>query len=209
MEKLARDPKNAHALDALFAVHMLGGLDDNLAMDLLKHPDPYVRRWVVRCTGDRNEASTLLASGLKTLAATEQHPEVRTQLLCSAKRLPADAGLPIVRTMMERDEDMQDQRIPLLLWWAIESKAVSDRDAVLALFEDPKVWDSEAGARLRRAESREALGHGRRKGELRFLREAARAGEARPGPGAGHRGHRRPHLKAARFRSFRRLCQSR
>jgi putative heme-binding domain-containing protein len=121
---------------------MLGGLDDNLAMDLLKHPDPYVRRWVVRCAGDRNEASTLLASGLKSLAATEQHPEVRTQLLCSAKRLPADTGLPIVATMMERDEDLQDQRIPLLLWWAIESKAVSDRDAVLALFGDPKAWDS-------------------------------------------------------------------
>ena len=141
LEKLARDPKNPHALDALFALQMLGGLDDNLAMDLLKHPDPYVRRWVVRCTGDRNEASTLLASGLKNLAATEAHPEVRTQLLCSAKRLPADTGLPIVRTMMERDEDMQDQRIPLLLWWAIESKAVSDRDTVLALFEDPKTWD--------------------------------------------------------------------
>jgi putative heme-binding domain-containing protein len=43
--------------------------------------------------------------------------------------------------MMERDEDLQDQRIPLLLWWAIESKAVSDGDAVLALFDDPKVWD--------------------------------------------------------------------
>jgi putative heme-binding domain-containing protein len=141
LEKLARDPKNPHALDALFALHMLGGLDDSLALDLLKHPDPYVRRWVVRCTGDRNEASTLLTSGLKTLAATEDHPEVRTQLLCSAKRLPAEAGLPIVRTMMDRDADLQDPRIPLLLWWALESKAVSDREAVLALFEDPKVWD--------------------------------------------------------------------
>ncbi len=142
LQKLARDPQNAHALDALFAVHMLGGLDDDLALELLKHPDPYVRRWVVRCTGDRNEASTRLASALQNLATTEQQPEVRTQLLCSAKRLPADAALPIVRTMMERDEDLQDQRIPLLLWWAIESKAESDRDALLTLFEDSKVWDT-------------------------------------------------------------------
>ena len=86
LEKLARDPHNAHALDsALFALQMLGGLDDNLARDLLKHPDPNVRRWVVRCTGDQNDATTLLASGLKSLAATERHPEVRTQLLCTAK----------------------------------------------------------------------------------------------------------------------------
>ena len=141
LEKLARDANNPNALDALFALHMLGGLNDALAVDLLKHPDPYVRRWVVRCTGDRGEASSLLASAITSLAISERHPEVRTQLLCSAKRLPADECLSIVRTMMEREEDIADQRIPLLLWWAIEAKAESDRDAVLALFEDAKVWD--------------------------------------------------------------------
>ena len=141
LEKLARDSNNPNALDALFALHMLGGLNDALAVDLLKHPDSYVRRWVVRCTGDKGEASSLLASAITGLAISEQHPEVRTQLLCSAKRLPAGECLPIVRAMMERDEDLSDQRIPLLLWWAIEAKAESDRDAVLALFEDAKVWD--------------------------------------------------------------------
>ncbi len=141
LEKLARDGGNPNALDALFAVHMLGGLDDDLAMDLLKHPDPYVRRWVVRCTGDKGDASTRVGSALKNLATSENHPEVRTQLLCSAKRLPAETALPIARAMMERDADTSDQRIPLLLWWVIEAKAESDRDAVLALFGDPKVWD--------------------------------------------------------------------
>ncbi len=141
LEKLARDTKNPHALDALFAVHMLGGLTDDLAVDLLKHPDPYVRRWVVRCTGDKEECSTLLASKLKELAATEKQLEVRTQLLASAKRLPAETALPIVRIMMEREEDFSDKRIPLLMWWAVESKADSDRDALLAWFAEPKIWD--------------------------------------------------------------------
>jgi len=36
---------------------------------------------------------------------------------------------------------LEDQRIPLLLWWAIEAKAESDRGVVLSLFEEPKVWD--------------------------------------------------------------------
>jgi putative heme-binding domain-containing protein len=141
LEKLARDNRNPNALDALFALHMLGGLNDALAVDLLKHSDAYVRRWIVRCTGDRGEASSLVASALVNLATTEQHPEVRTQLLCSAKRLPADECLSIVRAMIERDEDIADQRIPLLLWWAIEAKAESDRGAVLAMLEDAKVWD--------------------------------------------------------------------
>lgn len=146
LEELARDEKNPNALDALFAVHMLGGLTDDLAVDLLKHPDPYVRRWVVRCTGDKEECSTMLGSALKELAARETQPEVRTQLLASAKRLPGETALPIVRVMMERDADIDDKRIPMLLWWAIESKADSDRDALLAWFAEPKVWDLKLGS---------------------------------------------------------------
>ena len=42
--------------------------------------------------------------------------------------------------MMDREEDRQDKRIPLMLWWTLESKAESDRDALLALFRDAAVW---------------------------------------------------------------------
>lgn len=141
LEKLVRSEKNPHVLDALFALHMLGGLTDDLAVDLLKHSDPYVRRWVVRCIGDTGNASTLVTSALKDLATREEHPEVRTQLLASAKRLPAEAALPIAQVMMAREADLQDQRIPLMLWWVFESKAVTDREALLALFSEPAAWD--------------------------------------------------------------------
>ena len=140
LDRMVRDTANPHALDALFALNMLGGLKDGLSAELLHRADPYLRRWVVRCAGDKGEVTTLLSSALKELARTEQHPEVRTQLLCSAKRLPAEAGLPIVRAMMEREADITDKRIPLLLWWALEAKAESDRDSLLALFVDPAVW---------------------------------------------------------------------
>lgn len=141
LEKMARSNENAHALDALSALHMLGGLTDDLAADLLKHRDPYVRRWVVRCIGDKGEASSFVASALKELATREEQPEVRTQLLASAKRLPAEAALPIVHVMMAREADLADLRIPLMLWWAIESNAVSDREPLLTLFSDPATWD--------------------------------------------------------------------
>ncbi len=141
LQKLACDARNPNALDALFALHMLGGLSESIAIELLQHPDPYVRRWVVRCVGDEGEATASIGSALSQLAAKEQHPEVRTQLLCSAKRLPAKVAMPVVRAMMEREADAADQRIPLLLWWAIEAKAESDREAVLSLFENPEVWN--------------------------------------------------------------------
>src|SRR5439155_9847819 len=42
--------------------------------------------------------------------------------------------------LLAHDEDADDIYLPLLLWWAIESKCESDRERVLALFEDPAVW---------------------------------------------------------------------
>lgn len=142
LEKLARDPANPRALDALFALHMLGGLHDTLSQELLHHPNPFVRRWVIRCIGDSAEASPGQSNALARLAAEETHPEVKTQLLASAKRLPAPTALPILRSMMEREADLADQRIPLLLWWAIEARAESEREPLLALLESESPWHS-------------------------------------------------------------------
>lgn len=142
LESLVRKPENPHAIDALFALHMLGGLDEKLSIEWLQHPNPFVRRWVVRCIGDSGTANPTLTTALTQLATDEIHPEVRTQLLCSAKRLPAESAIPILRIMMQREADLADQRLPLLLWWAIETRAEIERDAALSLFESQGAWQS-------------------------------------------------------------------
>src|SRR5262249_25775775 len=81
-----------------------------------------------------------LGPRLIQLARTEPELEVRVQLACTAKRLDARYGLAIVRELVGHDEDAGDPRAPLLLWWAIESKADSDRDSVIALFSDATLW---------------------------------------------------------------------
>ena len=139
-EKLARDKSNPHAFDALCAVELLRGLRDEVATELLTHPDPYLRRWVVRMAGDDREVSLPLASALVDLGGREKQPEVRTQLLATARRLPAVTALPIVRAMLGNEADARDQRMPLMFWWTIESKAESDREALLTFFQDPAVW---------------------------------------------------------------------
>ena len=140
LEQLARDRANVHAFDAVSALALLGGLRDELAAELLRHPDPYVRRWVVRMAGDDGDVSPAFAAALKALAAREEQAEVRTQIAATARRLPAAAALPIARALMDRDADQQDKRIPLMLWWALEAKAETDRGALLALFEEQAIW---------------------------------------------------------------------
>ncbi len=128
------------ALESLWALNLSGGFDDEFALKTLDHPDPFVRSWTVRLLCDQQNVSTAVAQKLIVLAAEEPNVEVRAQLACSAKRLPTEDALPIVRQLLTRNEDLADKRIPLLLWWALESKCEHDRDAVVNFLNDPAVW---------------------------------------------------------------------
>jgi putative heme-binding domain-containing protein len=128
------------ALESFWALNLSGGFDDDVALQTLDHPDPFVRMWTVRLLGDEQKISATVAQKLVALAAQESNVEVRAQLACSAKRLPAADALPIVTTLLGRNEDLADKRLPLLLWWALESKCERDRDAVVELFSDSAFW---------------------------------------------------------------------
>ncbi len=43
--------------------------------------------------------------------------------------------------LLGRSEDVADPHIPLLLWWAIEDKAISDRERVLGLVDSAAAWN--------------------------------------------------------------------
>lgn len=131
------------ALEALWALHLSNGFDDVAAMTALRHSDPYVRMWVVRLLGDQKDASKEIAEELIRLSASESHPETRSQLAASAKRFPARVAIPIIKNLLMNDNDASDPDIPLQLWWAIESKSISDRSQVVSLFRDGMIWKKE------------------------------------------------------------------
>lgn len=134
------DADDPRALEALWVSHRLGGLDESLALAGLRHKNEHVRRWTVRLLGDDRAAPPSAGVELAKLAASEPAVQVRSQLASSAKRLPAEVGLPIVRALAARNVDVADLHLPLLIWWAIEAKAESDREAVTALFADKSFW---------------------------------------------------------------------
>src|SRR5690606_28776407 len=97
--------------------------------------------WAVRLLGDRKEVSPAVAGQLSRLASVEPHLEVRGQLASTAKRLPATESFAIISNLLKNHNDVQDPDIPLLVWWALESKAISDREELLALFGEREFWD--------------------------------------------------------------------
>ncbi len=140
LRKTILEEKGELALEALWALYVSDGLDDAFAMKLFDHANEDVRTWTVRLLGDAREVSPSVAKRFVSLARTDPSPTVRSQLACTAKRLPAGDGLPVVRELLRRVEDINDPHIPLLLWWAVEDKAVAHRDLVLGLLDSPEAW---------------------------------------------------------------------
>jgi putative heme-binding domain-containing protein len=120
-------------------LYVAGGFDEGLARALLAHPNADMRAWTVRLLGDENRVSVEMAGRLRELAAGEADVTVRCQLACTAKRLPPEQALPIVRALLSHGEDAADPYMPLLSWWAVERHAVAARNDVVALFSDASI----------------------------------------------------------------------
>jgi putative heme-binding domain-containing protein len=89
---------------------------------------------------ERPRLSATMRDRLSRLAAAEQSAIVRSQLACTCKRLGGDDALALVAQLLRRNEDASDTHLPLLLWWVVEDKALSDTDRVLALLADRANW---------------------------------------------------------------------
>src|SRR5207237_7828869 len=124
LEKNIANDKGQLALESLWALNLCGGLTDKVVVETLYHSNPMVRAWTVRLLGDRKTVSRDIAEELRLKPTCEFDPQVISQLASSAKRLPAAVGLPIIERFMYH-HFADDPHIPLLMWWAIESKAES------------------------------------------------------------------------------------
>lgn len=140
----AKSAGGQNAIESLWALHISGELLENTdsVSAMLAHEDQYVRAWTVRLLCDHYEVPPAIARALADLAAQEPYVEVRKQLASSARRLPAEQALPIIRNLLKYDEDSKDIHQPLLLWWAIEAKATdgSRAEILKSLFSDDAAW---------------------------------------------------------------------
>jgi putative heme-binding domain-containing protein len=128
------------ALQGLWSIYVTGALDTPLALKLLASPHEYVRAWTIRLLGDDRLCPPALLAEFVRLARYDASVVVRCQLACTAKRLPASAALPILEQLLRHDEDVADVQMPLLIWWGIEDKAISDTPLVMQLLEANDLW---------------------------------------------------------------------
>lgn len=118
------------ALESLWATYQIGGLKALLATNPLEHANPQVRKWAFRLICDDRQLPNSLKQSVPRFASLESNVEARTQIASSAKRLPANECLALVKELLVHESDTSDPYQPLLLWWAIESKC-DDPDRIV------------------------------------------------------------------------------
>jgi putative membrane-bound dehydrogenase-like protein len=122
LKKQALEEKGLLALESLWALYVIDGLDDETAMKLLSHPNEHVRAWAVRLIADRRLPTWPdVREALFKLAETEKSLIVLSQLACSAKYQGFAAGQGITGGLLYRDDVASDPFLPLLIWWAVEA----------------------------------------------------------------------------------------
>ncbi len=140
LKKIVERETGQLALEAFWAVNHCGGFDDAFAAKTIAHENPFVRYWTVRLLGDTGRVSASIQKQLVSKARLETHAEVRGQMAGTAKRIPAPDAMPVIRELLLHAEDVNDKYIPLLLWWAIESKAVTGRALLLDMLRESPLW---------------------------------------------------------------------
>ena len=130
------------ALERLWALNACGGFTDDIAIKMLSHNEPFVRAWTVRLICDPKSVSADVAAAIALTASNEAYIDVRKQIACSARRLSPELALPIIRELLQYDEDAADIHQPLLIWWAIESQAghTTVENIAQELLADPATW---------------------------------------------------------------------
>jgi len=140
LTELLRSQKDQVSLEALWAIHLIGGFDEKIAIEGLRHENPFVRMWTVRLLGDKDRISDNEARALTEISINENNVEVRSQLAASAKRMQGSVGLLILKNLLLHHDDSEDPDIPFQIWWALESKAESHRSEIIEIFRNRKLW---------------------------------------------------------------------
>jgi putative heme-binding domain-containing protein len=146
LRELALNSTGQLAVEALWAANAVSRLDKPFAWKALSHSDEYVRAWAVRLVGDQRIAGLAVIQRLKEMARAEQSLAVRSQIASTVRRLPAELALDLLTELVARDTDVADRNIPLLIWWAVEKHAVSERSKVMDIFGTSSAWRQKISA---------------------------------------------------------------
>jgi putative membrane-bound dehydrogenase-like protein len=113
------DPDAVVRRRALWALHLVGGLTESVALELLGDSDRHVRAWVIQLVCEERNASSALRERFVEMAKTESSAHVRLYLASAIQRVPAETGWALCESLSRRAEDVNDRNLPKMIWFGL------------------------------------------------------------------------------------------
>jgi putative membrane-bound dehydrogenase-like protein len=133
LKMLAEEKNVPRKLRALWALHVIGSLDERLQLGLLDCPHETIRSWAVRLLVEDKHISDGAAQALAKLARNDKAAAVRLSLASALQRLPHSRRWAIAEALAARAEDASDENLTLMLWYGIEPLAPDDVERAVGL----------------------------------------------------------------------------
>jgi putative heme-binding domain-containing protein len=144
-------------LRVLWALHVIGGLDEAALLNHLDDDSEHVRTWAIQLlvenrrvgapksplvTSDLSRSAALSPTTiqrLSQLAVADPSPLVRLYLASALQRLVHDQRWLIAEALARHAEDNSDANIPLMVWYGVEPLIQDDPARFASLFATSKL----------------------------------------------------------------------
>lgn len=145
-EMLGWAPNVPNKLRALWALHVTGGLSRDRLAELLNHESEHIRAWAIQFLCDPSEINafqppqnaswqleTEILNQFAVMAKTDPSPIVRLYLASAVQRLPFSERWSIMEGLVSHAEDVSDNNLPRMYWFALEPMVPQHRRQSLEL----------------------------------------------------------------------------
>jgi putative membrane-bound dehydrogenase-like protein len=145
-EMFASAPNTPKKLRALWALQVTNGLSRDRLTELLTHGNEHVRAWAIQFLCDPSATNafqpqqnaswkleTELLKRFAVMANTDPSPIVRLYLASAVQRLPFSERWSILEGLVSHAEDVSDNNLPRMYWFALEPMVPQHRRQSLEL----------------------------------------------------------------------------
>ena len=107
-------------LRAVWALYVIGGIDESFLLKQLNHESEYIRGWAIRLLCEGPDLSTAAMNRFIAMADKDPSAHVRLQLSSSLQRWKPEDRWSVAAELLQHKEDVGDMNLPLMNWYAIE-----------------------------------------------------------------------------------------
>ncbi|MCG8650586.1 MAG: c-type cytochrome, partial [Pirellulales bacterium] len=126
-------------VQTLLTLNIIGGLNDGLLRQWIRHHAEHVRVWAIRLASDRwplddalgptgqGTASTATVAQqsatwlpeFRSMAERDSSPMVRLTLASTLQRLPVETRASLAEMLVRHADDAEDHNLPLMIWYGL------------------------------------------------------------------------------------------